>query len=176
MNQAAYEFVTAIIANCRTACPTFAARRSPTHFNKELRMLNHYRKSSLLPVRREFSGRRSNRLILSTLGVLLLGNVLATGANAARFRESQDSFGNIARPYRAGTLPPGTNNSYSGSVNPIGGDQNDVLQFTLSRTATVTIVPSRAMEVSVFQGYRLLARNHPASEQSSCDCRRAHTT
>jgi|GEM_PF-3704611 hypothetical protein len=124
-------------------------------------MLNHQGKGSMFSVRREFSARKSNRLMLIVLGMLLVGHVLATGANAATFRESQDSFGNIARPYRAGTLAPGVSNSYVGSLNPNGGDQNDVIQFTLSRTATVTIVPSRALDMSVYQGYRLLARNNP---------------
>ena len=124
-------------------------------------MFNYRGTGSMCPIRGVLLRPTPVRRGVIMFGILLLASLLAPDANAATFRESQDSFGNIARPYRAGTLAPGASNSYVGSVYPNGGDQNDVIQFTLSRTATVTIVPSRALDMSVYQGYRLLARNNP---------------
>jgi hypothetical protein len=84
---------------------------------------------------------------------------VSSTVQAANFYEFGDSFGNIARPYNAGAYAAGRSDTFFGTMSLL--DTSDCLRITLARPTTITVTPSRSMEITIVTGTRLAGRNFP---------------
>ncbi len=108
---------------------------------------------------RAFRSIRSWRSIMTAAAVLAGLMAAASTGFAADYVEAGDSFGNIARPFNAGGYFSGKSDWFYGTMSLL--DNTDCLRITLSRQTTITVSPSRPMEITMIQGTRTLGRNFP---------------